>query len=389
MTWIIAIIVGPFVVLTLGFAVEVFAGLKPLSQAASGKSNLPEAVIIVPAHDEEQVLNASLQGLKAAADEHARILLVADNCSDGTAQIGRANGIEVIERCDPERRGKGFALDFARRHLCSNPPAVVLIVDADCTIDAQSIERLACSCAELGRPCQGTYLQRPGPDTSPLVELSTFAFFIKNVVRQRGLQRLAKRVHLVGSGMAFPWCIFASADLATSNIVEDLKLGQELAIAGHAPVFVEQAEIWSRAETDSNTVSQRRRWEGGFLQNAARTGPQMFAKAVVSASPHLLWGAIDLMIPPFALLILLDVTAACILGALTWLASAQLWPLLCLWGALLLALSALACAWRCGGSRFVSLRSLARAPLYVAWKLPMYVGLARRGAPKQWVRTER
>ena len=50
--------------------------------------------------------------------------------------------------------------------------------------------------------------------------------------------------------MALPWAVFSRAELATSNIVEDLKLGQELADAGHAPLFVEQATVWSAAETE-------------------------------------------------------------------------------------------------------------------------------------------
>ena len=389
MTFIIALFVAPVFLLTCCFAAEVFAGLKPLAQPSLAQEEYPEAVIIVPAHDEQSVIDAGLKRLNGAAAGHAQILLVADNCSDKTAQIGRANGVEVIERFDPEQRGKGFALDFARRHLSAKPPSVVLIVDADCTIDAESVERLVRSCAALCRPCQATYLQQPRPDASSVVQLSTFAFFVKNVIRQRALQRLAGRAHLLGSGMALPWFIFASAELATGNIVEDLKLGQELAAVGHAAVFVEQAAIWSSAETDINTISQRRRWEGGFLQNAVRVGPRMFATALRSTDGRLLWSAIDVIIPPFALLILLDLLTLSVAAGLTWLVSARAWPLLGLSGGLLLALFALGCAWARGGSRFVSLASLCRAPFYVAWKLPMYIGFARHGAPKEWVRTGR
>jgi hypothetical protein len=45
--------------------------------------------------------------------------------------------------------------------------------------------------------------------------------------------------------------------------------------------------------------------------------------------------------------------------------------------------------WRAGGSRYVSLRALYRAPLYIAWKLPMYLAFVRRGAPSEWRRTDR
>ena len=268
MTVILALCATPLFLLTCCFVAEIFVGLKPLPELLVRSGGTAGAVIVVPAHDEELVLGASLEQLKASAKGCARILLVADNCSDRTAQIGRDAGVEVVERIEPERRGKGFALDFARSYLASNQPQVVLIVDADCSIDRASVLRLIRSCAGTGRPCQATNLQRPNLAASPLVQLSTFAFFIKNVIRHRALTRLAGRAHLLGTGMAFPWTIFAEAELATSSIVEDVKLGQELADSGHAAVFVEQAAVWSRAESNDNTIAQRQRWEGGFLQHA-------------------------------------------------------------------------------------------------------------------------
>jgi cellulose synthase/poly-beta-1,6-N-acetylglucosamine synthase-like glycosyltransferase len=286
-------------------------------------------------------------------------------------------------------RGKGFALDFARKHLEANAPEIIVIVDADCETDAGSIQSLLQACVATGRPCQATNLQKPAPAGSPAVQLSTFAFFIKNVIRQRALQRLAGRAHLLGTGMALPWPIFATADLATNSIVEDLKLGQELAAAGHAPLFIEQATVWSKAETDRNTLSQRRRWEGGFLGNALRVGPAMLGRSLARADIRAVWAAIDIMIPPFALLILLDLTVLLFTAAFTVLSRASLWPVSLLGGALALSILALIFAWMAGGSRFVSLGGLTRAPFYVAWKLPMYLAFARRGAPKEWQRTGR
>jgi glycosyltransferase involved in cell wall biosynthesis len=388
-TLILALVLAPFFLLTLCFAVEVFVGLRPLPDMSSCAGPVA-AVIIVPAHNEAQVLEPRLRRLKEAAEGCARILLVADNCTDSTAAIARDVGVEVVQRFDPDRRGKGFALDFARDHLRKDPPAVVLIVDADCAIDHESLQTLIQSCAATGRPCQATNLQIASDSASPTVQLSTFAFFIKNVIRQRALQRLAGRVNLLGTGMALPWPIFAVADLATGNIVEDLKLGQELTEQGHAPIFVERATVSSGAESGSNTLSQRSRWEGGFLRNAVAVGPRMLARSLLRADPKGLWAAMNTMIPPLALLILLDLVAVTIAGIVALLTHARAWPILCLAASLLLAGMALTLAWwRAGGSRYVSLRALYRAPLYIAWKLPMYLAFVRRGAPSEWRRTDR
>jgi cellulose synthase/poly-beta-1,6-N-acetylglucosamine synthase-like glycosyltransferase len=209
------------------------------------------------------------------------------------------------------------------------------------------------------------------------------------VVRQRALQRIAGRVHLLGTGMALPWPVFARAQLATDHIVEDLKMGLELAEAGHGPLFAEDVAVWSSAETEKNTLAQRQRWEGGFLQNALRTGPGMLLRSVRRGDARGTWAAIDVLIPPFALLLTLDVAALVSAVVVTALTNAARWPLLVLGSSIALAGGGLVLAWINGGSRFVSLSGLARAPLYLLWKLPLYLRLIRRGAPKEWLRTNR
>ena len=60
------------------------------------------------------------------------ILVVADNCSDDTAERARAAGAEVLERDDKTRLGKGYALELAFEHALSDPSVgAVLVVDAD------------------------------------------------------------------------------------------------------------------------------------------------------------------------------------------------------------------------------------------------------------------
>jgi cellulose synthase/poly-beta-1,6-N-acetylglucosamine synthase-like glycosyltransferase len=386
-TQVLAIALAPLILLTFCFAVELFFGIRPLAQWPTAEQLHPTSVVIVPAHDEEAIIRARLAALKSATNGITRILVVADNCRDSTATIARELGVEVAERFDADRRGKGFALDFARSSLQSNPVDVVLIVDADCEMDAGSIRRLVARCFVSGRPCQAVNLQVPAPDASPAVQLSTFAFFIRNVVRQRALQRLTRRVHLLGTGMALPWSAFIKADLATDNIAEDMKIGVELAEAGHPALFVEDSAVWSSAESEKNTLTQRSRWEGGFLRNALQKGPRMLLRSLARGDLRGSWAAVDILIPPFALLLLLDVAGLLLSLVVVTTAGASLAPMLALGGVLGLAVIGLAMAWASGGSRFVSLSGLGRAPFYVLWKLPMYLGLARSGAPKEWLRT--
>ena len=282
----LALVLSPLILLTVCLSVELFSGIKPLPRMKLQPARQAAAVILVPAHNEAAILGPRLAALQAAAaPTSAEILVIADNCTDATADVARAAGARVIERHEPQRRGKGFALDFGRRALSDDPPDVVLVIDADCITDAESIEHMVALCLTSARPCQAINLQFAAPDASPPVQVSTFAFYIKNVVRQRALQRLAGQVHLLGTGMAFPWPAFSAAKLATDEIVEDLTLGLELAKLGFRPILTEAASVWSEPETQSNTLVQRRRWEGGFMANALRAGPRMLARSIVRMDP--------------------------------------------------------------------------------------------------------
>jgi cellulose synthase/poly-beta-1,6-N-acetylglucosamine synthase-like glycosyltransferase len=389
MTLLVAIIVIAPALLTFCLAIELLAGNRPLAQAEEQVSFRLASVIIVPAHDEESIIAATLRNLATNAGELACILVVADNCVDATAKIATNMSVEVIERNDHARRGKGYALDFARQHLRADPPDIVIIIDADCAARPGSIERLIQRCTETGRPCQAAYIQTPTPDSTPALQLSTFAFFIKNVVRQRALQRIAGRVHLLGTGMAFPWRLFDQLDLATANIVEDLEIGLELTNRGHPPLSVENALVSSSPASKEDTLDQRRRWEGGYLQSVREWVPRIIAGSLRHGDLRGLWIAVNLLIPPLALLVLIDLGALIAAVLIQRLTGAAEWPLLLLAGTLLFAGLALAAAWASGGSRFISLSGIARIPGYLAWKLPLYLGLARHGAPKEWVRTRR
>ena len=99
--------------------------------------------------------------------------------------------------------------------------------------------------------------------------------------------------------------------------------------------------------------------------------------------------ALDLMVPPLALFAALNLAALTIGAILTLAFDAKWWPVLGHAAILAVAGFAVVAAWLREGRRFVSLGVLARVPLYVLWKLPMYMGLARGGAPAEWLRTGR
>lgn len=388
LTLLASVLLAAIALPNLVIAVELIAGLRPRALALSDDP-MPDTVVLVPAHDEAAGIGAMLARVLPLLPAGAELLVVADNCTDDTAACARAAGAVVTERHDASARGKGHALAHGRAVLAGrpSPPAVVIVLDADCVPEPGALERLARAAATTGRPVQGSYLFEPRADGSPMVRISGFAFLVKNLVRQAGLARIGAPAVLTGSGMAFPWPLFVTAPLATDDIVEDLAIGIALARDGAAPRFDAGATIWTAPAAGGATIAQRTRWEHGFVVTARRVALPLVAEGLRRRRPGLAWLGLHVAVPPLALLLGIDGAALAMLAVLWWLGAAVA-PLvlgLALVGVVGLGVVA---AWARHGRAQVSAGALARAPLYLLWKLPIYLKLVR-GAETRWVRTER
>lgn len=362
---------------SLVLAIELAAGQwarRPLPER-----DARHVAIVVPAHDEAAGIAATLAAIRATAPPGARLLVVADNCGDDTAARARAAGADVIERVDPDRIGKGFALAFAREHLAGAPPDVVIVIDADCSVPGDGIARLAAAALGSGRPVQSAYLLRPRPDLGAMVGLSGFAFLIRNLVRQRGLARLGAPALLTGSGMAFPWAAFRAAPLETGDLVEDLAIGIALTRAGHPPAFLPQVTTWSDPALRRAALAQRTRWEQGFLRTAMTQSWRLLCEGR--------WLGLHLMVPPLALLAATDAAALAVLGLLARQGATPL-PFLILAGLLAVMLLLLGLSWARFGRAQISAARLLLIPVYMLWKLPIYLAAALR-PERRWIRTRR
>jgi hypothetical protein len=262
----------------------------------------PRIAVLVPAHDEETNIAATVAALRAGLAETDRLLVVADNCSDGTAQAAAAAGAEIVERHDPSNHGKGFALAFGVEHLSKFPPDVVIVVDADCRVSADGLEALACMAARTGRPVQAEYLLTLPPKPDARSALSGLAFLVRNLVRPRGLHRLGLPCQLTGSGMAFPWSVLRDAPPLRANLVEDMVLGIELALVGTPPILCSAVSVSSALpEPGKVQLRQRQRWEHGHLATLMVHGPRLLLAGMARRRAGLIAMALDLMVPPLAL----------------------------------------------------------------------------------------
>jgi cellulose synthase/poly-beta-1,6-N-acetylglucosamine synthase-like glycosyltransferase len=355
---------------------------------AAALARTARLAVLMPAHDEAAGIGATIASVVPQLGPHDRLLVVADNCSDDTATLARAAGAEVIERRDPERRGKGYALDFGMRWLERDAPDLVVMIDADCLLAPHALERLASRCAATARPVQALYLMQAPPGASTGQRIAAFAWLVKNKLRPLGATALGWPCQLMGTGMAFPWARIRAAQLASAHLVEDMQLGLDLAEAGAAPLFCPDALVTSTFPLDRDgSRSQRTRWEHGHLSVIAQVAPRLLGRALLRRDRLLAAMVLDLIVPPLAALVLLTGTLV-LLEAVWWGLGGSAWPLaVSTVGFGLLAL-AVALAWRREGRAIVALRELLGLPLYVAAKIPLYLRLLTR-RQVEWVRTKR
>src|SRR4051812_5553912 len=79
-----------------------------------------------------------------------RILVIADNCTDDTAAIVHAAGVDAIVRADPTRRGKGCGLECGVWHFDLNSD-VLITLDANSRTGENALRHLSDSAMASGR----------------------------------------------------------------------------------------------------------------------------------------------------------------------------------------------------------------------------------------------
>jgi cellulose synthase/poly-beta-1,6-N-acetylglucosamine synthase-like glycosyltransferase len=387
--WVIMAIALTLLVPIAVLLIECLAAVWPYrSVPLSQPPNVLRCAILMPAHNEVAGIHATLQTILPQLTDNDRLVVIADNCDDGTADLVRSLGVTVLERHDEQQRGKGYALDYGLQFLADDPPDVVVMMDADCTVQPQAISQIVHLAAVHARPVQAAYLMNLPPQPSPKSAVSFLAFTVKNLVRPLGLAQFGLPCLLTGTGMAFPWSVIREARLASGNIVEDMQLGVDLAISGYPPIFCANAKVTGLLPQQQQTAkSQRTRWEHGHLQTLLTQVPRLLKAAIQQQRGDLLAIALDLSVPPLSLLVMVWLIA---LGfaLVAYQLGTSVIPVMGLVAQGLLIGIAIFAAWGKFCRTDLSALTLLTVPLYILWKVPLYFAFLVQ-PQKKWIRTDR
>jgi len=363
-----------------------------------GAPALPQApchsfAILIPAHNEEAQLGATLSACRALdyPPELVRLYVIADNCTDGTAHIARAHGVRCLERHDLARRGKGPALAWALERILPAGPGAVIVLDADCTLDPHALrcfDRRLSAGADVLQACNVA----ANPDETAVSYVTSVANRIENYLFYAPKSAAGLAVLLRGTGMVFRRQVLTTCPWQADSVVEDAEHTVRLYQSGQRVTFVPEACVRSAFPAGRAQMQvQRTRWVGGNFALALRRALPLLAQGLRQRRFVLCDLGWTLLVAMRSLL-LLQLLAACLLAALT----AVLTPgrlstaLLAGAGGLVVVqgLYFLAGVLHLGVTRG-RLEMLAQAPLVVARLLLIASASVLRGRLATWERTPR
>lgn len=351
---------------------------------------------MIPAHDEEGMLPlllASLAKQTAAGRERlGRVLVVADHCSDGTAALGRAARVEVLERSSGPR-GKPAALRdglaWLERARGGGDAGAVMILDADCVVGEELVERVAGAMDAGARVVQASYVLEAG--AGKIGAPAIVAFALKNRIRPRGMAVIGAPTQLFGTGMCFELGVLKGITFA-DHLTEDLKISHDLLLAGERPVFVDsRAEALVRSPLpaeEKGMTTQKMRWETGQVQTWAKL-PGMMGRLVLRGRVRSMVSLADWSAPPLAMAAAWWCVAAAAAAGL-WAMHLAAWWVMVVAGAVLLMLIAYVLL----GTMLVAgvggvWRLMIGVPRFVWWKVAVYGRMVSGRGARTWDRTER
>jgi cellulose synthase/poly-beta-1,6-N-acetylglucosamine synthase-like glycosyltransferase len=367
--------------LVLELLVVTSALFLPRRKLCSAKSQqIGQLTVVVPAHNEELLIGRCVTSLRASANDAARILVVAHNCTDATAQEAATAGADVLVFSDPAARGKGHALRYGMKQAIEDGADAVLIVDADSTVSANLIPSVRQALSEGSDVVQCRYEMKSITDKANSA-LASLAFRGFTFIRPMGRDRLGLSSGILGNGFAISARTLAAVPYEAFSVVEDLEYHLHLVAAGRRVSFLEYAVVSAELPVSgSGETSQRSRWEGGRIR-VARMWFLPLLKQVVSGRLSMIEPLLDLAGLPLAFGVsVLIATCFVPIDAVRIYAAASL---------TVVAGHVLVAAWA-GPHFFKTLRLLAMAPLYILWKFRLVPKLLRSSqAEAAWIRTSR
>lgn len=270
-----------FVIITLLYfyqllyVVIAFVGEKRKEHFEEEAKKQHRFAFLVAARNESAVIANLIQSIKQQnyPAELIDIFVVADNCSDNTAEISREAGAIVYERTNTMLIGKGYVLDYAFDHIKQdykdglNAYDAYFVFDADNIVDKNYVYEMN-KVFDKGYNIITSYRNSKNYDTNWIT--AGYSLWFLREAKFLNNPRMMLNTSCAVSGTGF----LISSEIVKKNngwkfqlLTEDIEFSVVNAIEGEKIGYCEKAILYDEQPTTfSQSWSQRMRWAKGFYQ---------------------------------------------------------------------------------------------------------------------------
>ena len=225
---------------------------------------------IVPAHNEEMVIGNLIESLKNQTYDRSLydIYVIADNCTDDTANVAKEAGAIVYKRFDSVNKTKGYALNwFLQQKIKEDADYdAFLVFDADNIVDKNFIASMNKKLCEGEDVVQG-YRDIKNPTDNWIT--AGYALFYWTLHRFYHLARYNVGLSplLNGTGFMVRFDVIKPQGWDTETLTEDIEFSLKRIIAGKKLGWSTEAIVYDEQPTSfKQSWSQRSRWTVGHIQ---------------------------------------------------------------------------------------------------------------------------
>ncbi len=251
--------------------------------------NFHKYAILIAARNEQAVIGNLLDSISRQdyPSEYLTVFVVADNCTDNTAEIARSKGAVCYERFDDSRRTKGFALQFLFENIKKDYGIDsfegYFVFDADNLLNVDYISRMN-DAFDSGEKIITSYRNTKNFDENWVA--STYALHWLRSIRfgHRARSVLGLATNIQGTGFLFANELVPDGWKFTS-LTEDRAFTADAVVRGYSITYNDAAEFFDEQPTKIKVaLRQRLRWSKGHMLAFAETGWSLFKSIFVGKS---------------------------------------------------------------------------------------------------------
>lgn len=283
-SWIIptvALIAQIFTCIYSYYAVYVIVGLFTKRTFPKAKK-LHKYAVLIAARNEEAVIANLIESIHRQdyPQELIDIFVVADNCTDATAQIARNCGAHCYERYDPDHRTKGYALQYLfeciRKDYGIEAFEGYFIFDADNLLKKDYIRHMNDS-FDAGEKIITSYRNTKNFDANWIAASYGLHWLRTTRVEHRARSKFRLAARIQGTGYLFANEVAAKNGWPYTSLTEDRAFCADAVVQGYRISYNHEAEFYDEQPVDLRiAMRQRIRWSKGHLQAVVDSGGKLF-----------------------------------------------------------------------------------------------------------------